>query len=101
MLFITMCIIWFETQNAKFKLTSRNHIHLGGNTEIFLGGSSTMKCDHDCDQALIKSSWGSVSSIYISELMFCLHQDKFLNVKQVKIPSLAALRVAKYMRTVK
>ena len=50
-----------------------------------------MKCDHDCDQALIKSSWGSVSSIYISELMFCLHQDKFLNVKQVKIPSLAAL----------
>ena len=60
-----------------------------------------MKCDHDCDQALIKSSWGSVSSIYISELMFCLHQDKYLNVKQVKIPSLAALRVAKYMRTVK
>ena len=31
----------------------------GGNTEIFLGNTS-IKCDHDCDQALIKSSWGSV-----------------------------------------
>ena len=27
---------------------------------IFLGGGSTKKCDHDCDQALIKSSWGSL-----------------------------------------
>ena len=27
--------------------------------EIFLC-SSTKKCDHSCDQALIKSSWGSV-----------------------------------------
>ena len=27
---------------------------------IFLGGSSMKKCDHDCDQALTKSSWGSV-----------------------------------------
>ena len=24
--------------------------------KIFLGGGSTKKCDHDCDQALIKSS---------------------------------------------
>ena len=34
-----------------------NVIH---NTENFLGGGSTKECDHDCDQALIKSSWGSV-----------------------------------------
>ena len=26
----------------------------------FLGGGSTKKCDHNCDQALMKSSWGSV-----------------------------------------
>ena len=29
-------------------------------TEDFLGGGSTKKCNHNCDQALIKSSWGSV-----------------------------------------
>ena len=28
--------------------------------KIVLGGGSTNKCDHDCDQAVIKSSWGSV-----------------------------------------
>ena len=72
----------------------------GGNTEIFLGNTS-MKCDHDCDQALIKSSWGSVLSIYISEFILWLHQGKFANIKWEKIPSLAALQVAKYMRTVK
>ena len=38
---------------------------------------------------------------YISELMLWLHQGKFVNIKWVKIPSLAALQVAKYMRTVK
>ena len=27
--------------------------------KFFLGGGSTKKCDHDCDQALIKSSWRS------------------------------------------
>ena len=27
---------------------------------FFFGGASTKKCDHDCDHALIKSSWGSV-----------------------------------------
>ena len=26
----------------------------------FLGGGSTKKCDHNCDQTIIKSSWGSV-----------------------------------------
>ena len=33
------------------------------NLLFFLGGDGsgiTRKCDHDCDQALIKSSWGSV-----------------------------------------
>ena len=35
------------------KIFSRNVV------EIFLC-SSTKKCDHNCDQALIKSSWGSV-----------------------------------------
>ena len=32
-----------------------NVIH---NTENFLGGGSTKECDHDCDQALIKSYIG-------------------------------------------
>ena len=69
---------------------------------FFLGGgsSSTKKCDHGCDQVLIKSSWRCVYP-YISELMLCLHQGKIMNVKWVKIRSLAALQVAKYMRTVK
>ena len=42
--------------------------YTGDNTIFFLfffggvggGGGSTKKCDHDCDQALIKSSWESV-----------------------------------------
>ena len=39
----------------------------GGNTDFFGGGGgSTKKCDHDCDQALIKSSWESVQSILVS-----------------------------------
>ena len=29
----------------------------GGNTKVFLGGSSTNKYNDDCDQALIKGSW--------------------------------------------
>ena len=66
-----------------------------GNAGFFWGGSSsTKKCE------LIKSSWRCVYP-YISELMLCLHQDKTMNVKWVKIRSLAALQVAKYMRTVK
>ena len=41
-------------------------IHIQGVIQKFLaGGSSTKKCDHDCDQALTKSSWGSVQSIHI------------------------------------
>ena len=33
--------------------------------KFFLGGGSMKKCGHDCDQALIKSSWRSVWSIHI------------------------------------
>ena len=33
--------------------------------------------------------------------MLGLHRGKFMDVKRVKIPSLAAPQVAKYMRTVK
>ena len=44
-------------------------LHTGDNTEFFFvcvgvggwgGGGSTKKCDHNCDQAFIKSNWGSV-----------------------------------------
>ena len=40
------------------------NISQGAIRKHFLGGSST-KFDHDCDQALIKSSWESVKSIHI------------------------------------
>ena len=60
------------------------------------------KCDHDYDQALIKSSIGSVKNYtYISKFMLWLHWGKFDNIKWVKIPSLAALQAAKYIKTVK
>ena len=36
----------------------------------FLGGSSMKKCDLDCDQALIKSSWRPVKSMHISVSSF-------------------------------
>ena len=59
-----------------------------------MGGGSTKKCDHECD-------WAFKKSTYVSELMLWLHWGKFVNVKWVNLPSLAALEVAKYMRTVK
>ena len=31
----------------------------------FLGGGTTKKCDHNCNQALTKSSWGSLLIIHI------------------------------------
>ena len=34
--------------------------HAGVMQGFFGGGGSTKKCNHDCDQSLIKSSWGSV-----------------------------------------
>ena len=40
------------------------HFHAGGTKDIFGGGSSTKKCDHDWDQGLVKISWGSVLSIH-------------------------------------
>ena len=53
----------------------------GGKTEIFLGGVSTKKCDHDCDQALKKQLGICVEYTYVSEVMLGLHQSKFVNVK--------------------
>ena len=37
-----------------------SNVYIQGVIQIFLGGNITKKCDHDCDQALIKSNWGSV-----------------------------------------
>ena len=47
-----------------------SNVNTGGNTKFFfffLGGrgGSTKKSDHDWDQAIIKSSWGSVKSIHV------------------------------------
>ena len=68
---------------------------------LFLSIASTKKCDHDCDQAFIKSLlWGSVWYTYINELTFWLYGVTFPDLKWVKIPSLAAVQVAKYMRAV-
>ena len=68
---------------------------------LFLSIASTKKCDHDCDQAFMKSLlWGSVWYTYINELTFWLYGVTFPDLKWVKIPSLAAVQVAKYMRAV-
>ena len=80
----------------------KRYINIQGVIQKFLGGSgSTKKCGHDCDQALIKSSWGSVYYTYISELRLWLHWGKFMDIRWVKAPSLAALQAANYMRTAK
>ena len=48
-----------------------SNVNTGGNTKFFFffggggGGGSTKKSDHDWDQAIIKSSWGSVKSIHV------------------------------------
>ena len=54
-----------------------NQVWKRANIEIFFGGGggggggggrgggSTKHCDHDSDQGLIKTSWGSVLSIHI------------------------------------
>ena len=39
--------------------------------------------------------------IYISEFMLWLHRGKFVNIEWAKIPCLATLRVAKYLKIVK
>ena len=58
--------------NNKVSLTEKQIILKGmvtnqGVIQKFLGGgnSSTKNCDHECDEALIKNSWGSVKSIHI------------------------------------
>ena len=55
--------------------------HGQGVMKKFFGSGSTMTCSRNCDQALIRSSWGSVKYTYISELMLWLHWDNFWNVK--------------------
>ena len=52
---------WFALWNKVWKRA---------NIEIFFGGGvgdggSTKHCDHDSDQGLIKTSWGSAMSIHI------------------------------------
>ena len=62
--------------NKKVSLTEKQIILKGMVTnqgviqKFFLGGvgwgdSSMKNCDHECDEALIKNSWGSVKSIHI------------------------------------
>ena len=72
-----------------------------GNTEIFLGGGSMEKCNHNWSSTHKKQLGICIVYTYISELMLLLHQGKFVNIKWVKILSLAALEVDKYVRTVK
>ena len=49
----------------------KSSLKTGGNIENFFlvagggGSGSTKHCDHDSDQGLIKTSWGSVLSIHI------------------------------------
>ena len=76
-----------------------------GNTEIFLPGrgrgGSTEKCDHDWSSTHKRQLGICIEYTYISELRVWVHRGKFSNLKLVKIPSLATLQVAEYMRTVK
>ena len=52
------------------------------NLQVFLGGSSTKKCNHDCDQALIKSQLRIC--VGYSELMLWLYRGKFCERKMSK-----------------
>ena len=69
--------------------------------QIFLGGGSKMRCDHDFDEVLVKSSWGSEYSMHIILSYALASRGKFVDVNWVKIPSLAAIQVVMYMKTVK
>ena len=65
--------------------------------EVFLGGDSTNRWS-----STHKKQLGiCIEYKYISEFMLWLPQGKFVKKKKKKIPSLAALQVAKYMITVK
>ena len=80
----------------------KNRIRIQGVIQkFFLGSISTKKWDHNCDQGLIKSSWRSAGYTCSSEFMLRLHRGKFVNVKWGKTTILAALQVAKYIKTVK
>ena len=75
---------------------SKTKTHQGVIQKLFLGSGSTKKCDHVFDQLVI-----CIEYTYISELILWLHQDKFVKIKGVKIPSLVPLQVSKYIKTVK
>ena len=60
-------------------------IHRGQYRNFGRCGSSTKKCDDNCDQTLIKKQLGiCIEYTYISESMLCLHRGKSVKVKWVK-----------------
>ena len=75
--------------NGQLTGTSKNFILRAGS--VITTGSNTHK----------KQLRICIEYTYISEFMLWLHRGKFVNVKQVKIPSLGALQVATYLKTVK
>ena len=73
-----------------------------GNIEFFFFLAAVVqRSAMTTDEALIKSSYGSVYYTYISGLMLWLHRCQFMDVKRVKIPSLPAFQLYKYMIAVK
>ena len=64
----------------------------GVRQKMFLGsGGSTHK----------KQQKICIEYAFISEFMLRIYRGNFVNVKEVKIPSLAVLQVAKYIKTAK
>ena len=63
-----LSVFWIKKQGSErkgeFEKGTTDTI-LWGNTAIFLDDSSMIKCNHNCDQVLIKSSWGSAYSIHL------------------------------------
>ena len=57
LLIVNAVIIWLVLEFPVLITVMSVH---GVTQNFFLSGSSTKKCNHDCDQALIKSSWLSV-----------------------------------------
>ena len=47
--------------------------------QFFDGGSSKMRCDHDFDQVLLKTSWGSAYSI--NKIDSLANQGQFVDIK--------------------
>ena len=84
---------------SHYKKHKGNVSHSGGNTESYFG----QWYYEDVWSRLWSSTHKKQLRIFIEYayiLMLRLHQGNFVNVKWVKIPSLAALQVAKYLRTV-